>query len=131
MKRNNFFADTRFNTFVIEIIREKPGAKTVRVLCNNLIEEYEYKDENRRIIGTILSNDFRIKDFISTKIKKKDKKNYKVLDNSYNEKGIRLKVSGEIKDYIKFFTELGCKCSYKNRLGIVTFTIRKGENYDN
>lgn len=116
MKRNNF---------VIEIDGSYTEVKTVRITHNGVLEEYKSNKPNRRIIGDILSGDANINKLIDSKIRKEDKKKYKVLDNSYNEKEIRLKVSGEIKDYVNFFNELGYKCGYDRHKYHSRFVIEK------
>lgn len=116
----------KIKTFEIKIYSEEPGAKTVTIYYDHkIVESYESNKPNRRIIGSILSGDANINNLIESKISKEDKKKYKVLNNCYNEKGIRLKVSGEIKDYVKFFNGLGCKCSYDRHKLHSRFVIEK------
>lgn len=112
--------------FEIEIVQEKPGAKKVTIHYNyNLVKSYKLNKPNSRIIGSILSGDANINKLIESKICKEEKKYRKVLDNSNRVNGIRLKVTCDIKDYVKFFNKLGYKCSYDRHKLHSRFVIEK------
>lgn len=125
MKKNNFGFDKGFNEFEITITTLE-NEKEVEIQCNKLKELYYYplKKENRRIIGELLKDDFRIHNLINEKIKKKDRNIYNAINKKYK-KEIAISTNGSIKDYIKLLEGCGYNAYYKNCFGNKVFRLEK------